>query len=525
MPLPWPGPTGLPQAAGRGLRASPVRRFAGLATSIGIVGLSVHAQARAQDVAEGRSQWLVPGLETRLSYVDSAQRPGSVSGSGFTADLGAGLEYGSRSGRMQGRFDYRLDAIRRSRSTQASEWQNALDASFKAEAIENLAFVEANAGIGQQAVSAYGRQSADPIDANPNRAEVARASVSPFLHQALGTVATLDARLTAAGTSGRHEPAADSSVVSGLVALDSDHRGALFGWNLQASRQRSNFRIGRATHEQRWLAQLSFRPDPELMLAARGGRETTNVGSLSDVTFNNWGGELRWTPTERTLASLVADRRYFGQSRQVLLEHRMPSSSIRYTSIRDATGSADANGVGQAATLYQIYFNQFASVQPDPVLREQLVLDYLRALGRDPSSTVAGGALYGGVTLQRRDDLALSYAGRRTTLSLQAFASTSSLLDDPQHLLDTGPVRQRGCTVAANYRLTPTATASLTGSQLKTLAAPAQPGNDLQSVSLGWADQLALRTRAALSLRYSRFSSLSEPYRETSLTASLSQRF
>ena len=66
---------------------------------------------------------------------------------------------------------------------------------------------------------------------------------------------------------------------------------------------------------------------------------------------------------------------------------------------------------------------------------------------------------------------------------------------------------------------------SLTGSRLLTQATTTQPGNALNSLSLGYGNQFGRRTSFALSARHSMFNSVLNAYRETALTASLSQRF
>jgi hypothetical protein len=50
-------------------------------------------------------------------------------------------------------------------------------------------------------------------------------------------------------------------------------------------------------------------------------------------------------------------------------------------------------------------------------------------------------------------------------------------------------------------------------------------GTQLKSATLGWSDQIARRTTAGATLRYSVFNSRTDPYHEGAITASVSQRF
>jgi uncharacterized protein (PEP-CTERM system associated) len=249
------------------------------------------------------------------------------------------------------------------------------------------------------------------------------------------------------------------------------------------------------------------------------------VGSVYRQTYNNWGGDLRWTPSARTTASIGADRRYFGDGYQVLLEHRFPNSSVRFTSTRDANNAANGAGVGQPITLYQLLYNQLASAYPDPAQRDQFVRTLLQTLQLNPNAVVAGGFASGGTTVQRRDDLSMTYLGRRATFTLQAFSSDTQRIDTTTVGVDTTPVRQAGLSATVSYRLTPTSNVNLTGSGLRTRGTATQPGNQLKSVSLSWGSQLSKYIGTSVSARYSAFEGAANPYRESALSASLNLRF
>ncbi|MEO6664263.1 MAG: TIGR03016 family PEP-CTERM system-associated outer membrane protein, partial [Rubrivivax sp.] len=311
------------------------------------------------------------------------------------------------------------------------------------------------------------------------------------------------------------------------------------GWGLQASTQEADFRAGRKTRNDRYSLSLTARPDTDLLLTVRGGQESTDVLGVARRSYDNYGAELTWTPSPRTTVNLSTDERYFGNSRQILVEHRFLRSLIRFTSIRGAsgdgigTGSGGASGVGvgQPISLYQLFFEQFASVQPDPVLREQLVLNFLRAQGLDPFAVVGGGFINNGITLQRREDLSYSLTGVRNTFSLQAFRSASQVLDrvgqsqSPNPAFGNGSVTQHGFTATLSHRLTPTASASISASQSRTASSGSQSGNDLRSVNLTLSEQLSRRVSGNLSARYSDFDSPTQPYREAALQASINVRF
>lgn len=486
------------------------------------------ASAAAQSSAGGSGLRISASLDASLSAT-RVERPAGESFSDLIAQVRPGVQGFSQTGRIKGSFSYGLSLIQHSRKSEGSELQNSLNAALSASLVENFAFVDAVATISQRALSPFGRQSVPgSVDSNGNRTEVATVSISPYLRGAFSDVATYEARVNASATDARHSRVGDSNTTGALLQLNSASRGAVIGWGLQASHQRSDFRAGRATVNDRATASVTASPDPELLFTLRGGREATDVGSASSAgrqSYDNWGASASWRPNERTTANFDTDRRYFGQSHAVLIEHRFPQSSLRFTSTRDSSNSGDPNGVGQPITAYQLLFSLLASAYPDPVLRDQAVLQQLRIQGTDPNAIVAGGFVNSAVTLQTRNDLAWTYSGRRTSLTLQAFTSDSKVIDPQALQPGNGSVRQRGATTTLSYRLTPTASTSLGLTQLKTSGTATQAGNDLKSATLTWTDQIGLRTSASVNARYSVFNAPTDAYRESALTASLSHRF
>ena len=503
---------------------SRTKAFAFLPLALAVMGLAP-SQAAAQDAGGGRSTSLSTSVESQVSYVVDS-RTGGLDGGEFVAQLRPGLQISSRSGRVVGSLNYALGIFYRSRSSGAQNLQNQLSGSFSAQVVERWMYLDGSATVSQQTVSAFGQQSAaDSTQDNRNRIEVATVSLSPYVRGVFGSAVNYEARFTGNATNGRRSIAADSSGTTGSVSLSSAIAGTAIGWGLLAQTQTSDFRAGRETKNDRYSASLSYAPDMDLSFSLRGGQESTDVASVSKTTDNTWGAGVTWRPSPRTRLQMDTDERYFGRSYRVLLEHRLASSSVQFSSSRDASNGSGSGGAGQRLTLYQVFFAQFASVQPDPVLRDLLVLDFLQTQNLDPNAVVSGGFLNSAVTVQERHQLTLSYAGLRMAGSVQAFASNSRVIDATAVTPSGRDTRQWGYLANASYRLTPTASLALTGSRLLTQPTATQSGTELKSLSLSLRSQLARRTSASLSARYSVFNSATNPYREAAITASLSQRF
>lgn len=432
----------------------------------------------------------------------------------------------SRSGRVIGSLSYSLNLAHHTKQDyQGQNVQNFLSGSLQAEAIERWMYVDATANITQQPASAYGTQTvADNSSDNPNRIEVGSLSVSPYVRGVLASAVNYELRLTGSATNGRRSKAADSSTTGGSFSLSSAVPGTRVGWDLLATSQTVDYRVGRKTLYDRFSARVSWLPDPDLTLNLRAGQESTDVASLIKTRYDNWGAGLTWRPSPRTRAQLETDDRYFGRSHQVTLEHRMPSSSVQFSSSRDAGNGADPGAGGQRITVYQAYDRLLAPTIPDAAERDAAIRLYLQSQNNaDPNALVSAGSINSAITLIERNQFTFAYTGGRLAASLQVFSSQSRVIDATVAAAEAD--RQWGYVATASYRLSPSSQLSLTGSRMITETTDTRAGTDLKSLTLGWSDQIARRTSAGVTLRYSVFNGTNDPYRQAAVQASISQRF
>jgi uncharacterized protein (PEP-CTERM system associated) len=468
-----------------------------------------------------------PSFSATTTYSDTDGRSNNgARDRQFITRVSPGLGWFSRSGRVQGSASYALNANYYSRQSEAKSFQNSLNARLTAEAIENLAFVDVSGNVGQSAISPFGTQAVgNGFQADSNRSEVRTFNVSPYLRGQLAGAVDYQARYSVSTTSATDSPQSDSTSRVASLALSSANSGALFGWGLNASSQETEFDGAQPGRTDRIAATLNARPVFGLQLSLNGGQESTDVVG-ERRSFDNWGYAVRWQPTPRTDLSLNSDRRYFGNSHALSISHRLRRSTFRYTDSRGTTGGSNPTGVGQPLSLFTVFDQLFTAQQPDPELRRQLVLDFIASLGRDPGELVSGGFLSQTEQLQRRQDLSYGWAGRRNSLSLQAFRSrTGTLRAADDSTTPRNEVLQTGYSWSASHRLTPLASLSLTGSRQMTKALDGQEANDLKSLALTWSSQVSRLASTAVTARYSTFNSPTSPYREAALSASLSLRF
>ena len=481
----------------------------------------------AQDATVSRPFSLVPTFNATAAFSEVRNRTGGNEPGQLVVQAAPGLHLTQRSGSVQGSLDYSLLGTMYSRRSDQNTLQNNLSAFAKAEAVPGWAYVDARASITQQSVSAFGQQTTvGSLNYNSNQREVLNVTVSPYLRGELRGLADYEVRVFGTLNDISGVSLGDYRSGGSSLLLSSPQRGAIFGWGLQASQDQVNFKGGRTTDNARATASVSYQPNTDLSFVLRGGQESTNVGGVDRRSYDNWGAGLRWTPTARTLVSLSADRRYFGDSHQVSLEHRLRSSSIRFTSTRDVINGVDSTGQGRPVTLFQYYMTlpTYVAAEPDVQLRALRVLALLQSANQNPNAVVGGGFATSAVSVQRRDDLIYTYVTPRSTYSVLGFTSSTDVLDTLSSQRGLGAIRQSGVLASVSHRMTPITSASLQGSFQRS-SGQNQPDSEQKSLSLGVTTLLNRNTTASVGVRFGTNSSANNSNRETALTATLGMRF
>ncbi|MBL8326191.1 MAG: TIGR03016 family PEP-CTERM system-associated outer membrane protein [Rubrivivax sp.] len=512
----------------------PCRRRGAVALAVALLlaGGTAGAQPAPAPEASGAPAQRTNGLATSLllesEVIFIRDRPAG-SGTEIVGRATPGVTLVNRGGRVQGSLIYSgtLTARQGVDDREETNYLNSLSANYVLEAIEGVGFVDARASITQQLISAIG----GPVSvlSSRNRAEVTTVSVSPYLIGNLAGVAEVEARATATETNGGDDAVSDSRVQQGLLRVRSPRGRSMLGWSLLGSRQRVKFSSAATpTITDRASAELTLAPDIDWRFAVTAGKERTDVVGALRQSYDNYGASAQWTPSARTSVAVQGERRYFGDAYRVVVEHRLSRSSFRLTSQRDINIGSDVLSQGQAITLYELYFAQFAAQVPDPVQRDQFVLALIQLQGRNRNEVISGGLFgNGGVAAQRRQDLLWTWTGPRLTLSANAYRLDSERADtggvNPAARNDN--TAQSGYAASAGWRLTPQTSINLTGSRAMSKDTVSLLRSDLKALSGGLTTQLGPRTAGTLRAGYSVLNGTSDSYREVGITASLSLRF
>lgn len=486
--------------------------------------------AMAQDglVVTGRAWTVIPrlGVTTELSNVSGNTAEPGRSSTELITQLAPSLQVTSRGGRVRGTLDATLLGTVHARDSERNGISGSLALNGQADIIPQWVYLDAAAVVSQQSASGYGLgQSNTSLRGSDRFREVASFTLSPFMRGNLGSWADYELRYTDRGSYVRRSSDENSNDQTASASLRSRTAGRL-GWGLDASSQRVSFGSGRDTRLDRGVVSLFYAPMPDLRFAARAGRESTDVNSLSQQSYDTFGAGVSWAPSPRTTFSADVDKRYFGTGYRVVAEHRWRRASVRISSVRDTTTGIDPNGVGQPTTLLQLYMLQYASIEPDPGLRDLRVRELLRLTNQSPTTLVNGGLTTAAVSLQRRTDVAVSLLGVRGSVTAQAYMGSTQTVDRLSPAAIDGRIRQEGLLVLANYSLTPIANLTFSAAYGRSRdGLPLSAGGSTASANLGLTTSLDRRTTVSVGARYTRDRGTIYGTREIAVNASANRRF
>lgn len=496
----------------------------GLLASMGW-GIEAHAQDAP---SRGPALTVVPRAGVTVTATDNSRNSGG-NGADLITRASGGVQVRKSGGRVQGALDYTLSALVYANDSGSNNFQNALNGFATAEVVDDWAYIDANARISRQLISAFGLQSSDSSLGNANQAEVATLSLSPYVRGRLGGLANYEARLSHSETRSDASGNSDSSTTGASALLSGGNPSSLFSWVVSVSRQSYDFSEGRRTEDDRLRGVLTLALNPQFSVSAIGGRESNNFTDLDKQSRSTSGFGLDWRPTTRTRLSAERERRFFGDAHAVSFDHRMSRAALRLSSSRNVASGVQQLASRSLGTAFDLFFFQFESIEPDPVLREQLVNSFLLANGISPSAVVSAGFLTSGITIDRRNDVSLALRGVRDTLTLVASTTDSSRPDGVALVGDdfdvSNVIRQRGYSIGWARRLTPRSSFNLNLSLNRTTGRLGSQSTELRSLSATWSNRISERGSMSLGARHSQFDSTSNDYTENAIVGSLSITF
>ena len=501
-----------------------------VAASLCMTSAGVYAQDSGLEVSSNLAVSVIPYVSVTETLTDNVRLTSVGKQAEQITEVSPGIRVVVNGARLKSYFDYSLTGIVYAQNSSPRRTQNALNTFGTLEAIDNWAYLDFSGFISQQAISAFGNQSINNSSINQNQAEVSTFRLSPYVRGRLGDLANYDARYTRAIT--RSDAVAGSGVTSnevvGRIGGDSTFRN--LGWLADASYQIVDYSAGRSTKASRSSIGLSYAIMSQLSVFANAGIEANNYTTFNSQSYRTSGFGLRWSLSERTNLSASRDNLSFGEGYSLNFEHRTARTAWRFSSTKGVSTTPSQTSIASLGPIYDILYTQFASIEPNPVLRAQLVNAFLQANGVSPNATVINSFLTSAVSLQRQQNLMFALLGVRDTITFIATQTETSRLDTLSRGIDdfntSSLVRQRGFSVNYARRLTPDNSLGVLASQQNTSGSSSLQNTKLRLLNVNITGRIGRKTFASIGARRTMVSSSSTlSYKENAVYANLTAQF
>lgn len=479
-------------------------------------------------VSQAQSLQITPSMAVSETFTNNVGQAavGQASDAYTRVDLGLGLR--SRHGVVQGFFDYSLTGLAFARQSERNGHQQQLSARGDVEWYERRGFLEVSASIGQAALSAFSVQPGINGLANANSTEVRNLRVAPSWRGRFGPELEYSIKAEYGLSSTQDSRIGDGHTTGLSMHLGSDAATRL-GWSLDASHSQAAYGAGRSTQSDRLLGGGSMLlPELDLRLSASAGMERSNLSS-ADGSSATWGLGAIWSPTPRTQLSAQFEDRPFGNTHTLSLQHRTPLTVWTLSDTTALSTSGNQLGSASSATLYDLFYAQFASVEPDPIKRADLVNSYLRSYGLDPGAGVRSGLLSSAASVLHNTSLSVAARGTRSTATLSLSRSVTRRADTLSTGVDELSASPRivSKNIALNlaHQLTPRSNLNLALSWLDSQGSQAAQSLQQRSAQLQYSDQWSKDLNLSLALRRTLYKTALLPFSESAVVLSAGLRF
>jgi uncharacterized protein (PEP-CTERM system associated) len=409
-----------------------------------VVGISCVAAVGPVLAETWRLSSSVSATETYTSNVNYTTR--SLAEGDFATTLNGTLSIHGEGPRLKLHGSIGATGVFYLTETQNNSFAPSANLNGTLEAIENFAYLDAQAYVSQTFQSPFGAQPADLVNATQNRYTQQTYSVSPYIKGVLGSTGISyqlrdDNYWTIASNYGNSSTGVPNTYSNALSAsLNSPMRQ--LGWTLEYNRLYYDGGItgGGAVGQDTYTTQqirllLPYQIDPQLQIGARVGYEK-NQFPLQDTTDTIYGLSVRWSPTPRTNVAGFWEHRFFGSSYSLQASHRLPNAALTANLSRGISSYPQlALSIPAGAIVSQFVDLAFQTRIPDPVERAVAVNQFLATSGL-PTALASPVNFYSpSITLQDAANLSLVLIGVRNSLGLSVFYLKSDLISAAGNVL------------------------------------------------------------------------------------------
>ena len=405
----------------------------------------------------------------------------------------------------------------------------------RVEAWRQHGYIDLNASVSRQTISAFAPQAADSVTGTSNTSELRNFSVAPYFVDRFGNTGTAEIRYLLGETSASGSTLKSSR--NNALSFNLEDRAAFgnIGWSLVGSDSVMTTSGMRDLKQQSARLTGLLKLTPQLQLRLIGGVEGNNIRSVDTTRSSVSGIGADWTPSSTSKLSALWEDRFFGPGFQISAEHRGPVHAAKLIYSKDISSTSQSLSAFSAISTYDLLMSLMQGSHPNAVERDAFVRQFMATQGLPQNLGVAQTVLANGVFLDRRVRLEMSLLGVRNTLILSAFHSDRSRFSEQSFAAYGGDfqnasrVRENSASVMLSHKLTPStaANASLTVSRSSRDASNAvlDPSGRMRRFSADLVSRLGQKVNGSLTLRNVRGEGGVTNYSENAAVASVSVWF
>ncbi|HEY0586053.1 MAG TPA: TIGR03016 family PEP-CTERM system-associated outer membrane protein [Pseudoduganella sp.] len=489
-----------------------------------------------------------PTAAARATYSDNvALQNDDRAESGLVLQLTPGFQLLNHSQRFDLNLNYVLNLYEYSggRRSGAQRHSQDLSSRLKASLVEELLYLDADAGVHQQATSAFGPLQSNNDYVRTNRNEVRSYRVSPYLVHRFGAFANGELRYTndSVSTDNIGMRRSDGNTISGRLSSGPTFRR--FSWDASAMRAVIDEELpvvggsNRAQTTSSKAANINLRyvATQQLNVGVFGGYDAYDFSGVGGAQSGSaYGANVQWTPSARTSLQASAGHRFYGPSYSLALQHRSRGTvwNVAYSDAVSTTRSQFL--LPQAINTAAMLDNLFRAQIPDPLLRAAAVQAYIQAAGLPPSLATSVNFLSNRYSLQKQLNASVAWQLARTTSTFTVFKNKREMLSSQQvdsallgsSLLSLNDnTEQTGAMASISYRPGAQTVATLIGNATNVKSLSDSRSSQHRDLRFNLSRTFSSRTNGSVELRRMQGSSAvgGLDYTENAVSATLSTRF
>lgn len=479
----------------------------------GAARLSLVAVATFASGVVHADKWLIdPYVSVSETYSTNMLFNANTKLSGLISDVAPGVYVFGNGARVKANVNYRLDNTYYQGHPEFNQSLNLLGSNATINAIDNWLYVDAVANIDQRNVSAFSARVADASGGPRSRTETNTVQLSPYIRGALANTATYQLRYAATQSNSSDATLANTKINQWVGSLKNASAGARVGWSADADVIHARNSLVGGLEDSRFRGALTYAVIPQVTVSVSDGHEHTNYASQSPQDLTTPGYGINWSPSPRTQATAVAEKRFFGTGHSILLTHRTAWTAWHYSDSKDGNVLSSLLASSRQGGLDQLMSDLLVASITDPLERARTVRGLV-----DRTSTLAGmsaeAVQTSRVFVDRLRRGAVVFLGRRDTVALTIDRTDEHALTEAPSVSDSfslsNDIKQSAIGSTWSHRLTRLLSFDVAVARLRSEGTGMGP--DIHSVqsaeALSLSFQLSPQSNASLGVRTVRFDS------------------